>query len=900
MAKKYYCPYVIPCPDKGAACGDCPMVGKGEGNRSPRIVPTWGSRALTAGVQALVIGKAPDSVDDRVGKCFSGQVGKELRDGLEYAGIDPERCVYTYAVWCRDPKGAEPGKTLVNACAGMHLIPEVLCSAYLRPQVIIACGNAPLQALYPKANHKITKVMNRALEPPILLAAPYLLPPVVPVVSPAFVLRNEAAHRQTFRDGLVVAASIVNGTAVNVKPQFVPDEVFIATAQEDYAGAVERLTELASHPRPFVSFDVETSGLNPYSPTRKPRILTASVSVTDKTAVVVGFGHPEVTLTQEQKDHLSLLLREVLTGAGTVKVAHNMKFDMKWIKKVLGWEVTSPEFIGSWPGLFDTMLAYGVAYPGEPCGLDDLTLKLAGQYGNYWDVIHTKAKVCEKDIRKAAKTAMTTEDKFNAKENRYDFSLVPVRELAYYNAMDTMVTMHLLQKITTMLCERDVWSPFVNVTMPSSRAAADIEDNGMIIDEDCLLELVGETAFALESARERLMSMPTVVEFVRVMGEFKYTSNPQKVELLFGRGQPVTHTYGLLPVKTTESGAPSCDRKGLIEIMRGLDKDGEAWQALDALLSLTEEEKVLNTYLKSARMHVGSDGRVHCTYNVGGARSGRWSSSRPNLQNQPPHVRKMYKSRFENGYMLSADYSALESRIIACYCKDPTMLDIFIRRRDPHIINAGLMLGKDPGKAIKDGPDKDWGEVTQADRDKAKGAVSFGLAYGRCEKSLAKDLGIPIEEAAEMRAAFFASVPYYVKWMDDVKTFARNTGYVTTMFGRRRDVPDVWSSDAGKREAAYRIAINTPIQGTGADMTACSVVKINKKLKEEGYKSCIVATVHDSIVVDTHPDEVEAVANLLVATMEDVSDYPWAIIPFDVELKIERRWDESAKRRKKR
>jgi len=559
------------------------------------------------------------------------------------------------------------------------------------------------------------------------------------------------------------------------------------------------------------------------------------------------------------------------------------------------------------PGLYDTMLAYAIAHPGSPCGLDDLTLSLAPQFGEYWAGIQDKAKVKEREERKKTKANMSDEDKLNAKENRYNYGLVPVRELAYYNAMDTMATMAIAPKITNMLCSRAVWGPFVNIAMPASIAATQIEANGMLLDEDCLLRLIGESAFALEAARDRLMAFPTVREFIEQHGEFNPGSAPQKSLLLFGNNgadynveAATSVTYGLMPVKLTESGSPSCDRKGLIEIMRGIDQESEVWQMMDTMLTLIEEEKILSTYLRPAKAYVGADGYIHCTYNVAGARSGRWSSSRPNLQNQPGHIRKMYKSRFTNGLILSADYSALESRVIACYCKDPTMLNIFLNRQDPHIINAGLMLGKNPGNAIKEGPDKDWGEVTPEDRDRAKGAVSFGLAYGRSEMALAKDLGIPIEEAAEMKAKFFAAVPLYTKWMSDVRNFVQASGYVTTMFGRRRDIPEVWSTDFGKREAAFRVAINTPIQGTGADITTSALIRLHKKLVTSGYQSCIIATVHDSIVVDVHPDEVQDVGELVVDTMEDVSMYPWAVIPFDVEIKIERSWDASAKRRKKR
>jgi DNA polymerase-1 len=153
-----------------------------------------------------------------------------------------------------------------------------------------------------------------------------------------------------------------------------------------------------------------------------------------------------------------------------------------------------------------------------------------------------------------------------------------------------------------------------------------------------------------------------------------------------------------------------------------------------------------------------------------------------------------------------------------------------------------------------------------------------------------------LEEAERMRTAYLNKVHVFVKWCNDVIAFARKNGYVTTLFGRRRPVPDIWAEDNGLRAEAERVAVNTPIQGTAADLTMMALVRFNGELKKRGLRAVPVVTVHDSIVVDVPADEVAEVGELLLRCMEDTSMYPWAVIPFTADIKVDRSWDASSKK----
>jgi DNA polymerase-1 len=234
--------------------------------------------------------------------------------------------------------------------------------------------------------------------------------------------------------------------------------------------------------------------------------------------------------------------------------------------------------------------------------------------------------------------------------------------------------------------------------------------------------------------------------------------------------------------------------------------------------------------------------------------------------------------------------SQLEARVIACFCQDEAMLEIFLSGKDFHVVNAALMLGKDCGKGTK----KDMGAVTLEDREMAKRAVSFGLMYGRCAAALSDDLGIPMIDAERMRNEYFRRVPRLRPWCLAQAEFCRKTGYVMTAFGSRRSLPGIWSDEDGVRSEAERAAANGVVQGSAAQMVLVALARLHNELRRRNLKALPIITVHDSIVVDTPLEEAQEVGEIILSMMQDTSIYPWAIVPFPAELKAYRHWCEGA------
>ncbi len=387
-------------------------------------------------------------------------------------------------------------------------------------------------------------------------------------------------------------------------------------------------------------------------------------------------------------------------------------------------------------------------------------------------------------------------------------------------------------------CEQaEMLELLTEMEQPLAEVLASMELAGVAVDTKGIREfgdmLQKEMAAQLESV------------YAAVGYAFNLNSPKQLAEALFTK-------LGLKPGKKTKSGF-STDAKTL-ETLRGVNP------VVDTILQYRTYQKLSSTYVEAILRVVGEDGRVHSTFNQTEARTGRLSSNEPNVQNIP--VRTELGSRFrkyfvaEGGHEFAdADYSQIELRILASVSGDEAMRESFGQNVDIHRATAAR---------VHNIPLE---EVAPHMRTAAK-AVNFGIVYGIGAFSLSKDIGVTVKEADEFIKTYLAKFPGVKQYMDDSVRFAEENGYVKTLFGRRRPVPEIASSNANIRALGSRIAMNTPIQGTAADVIKLAMIRVWRRLAEEKLAARLVLQVHDELIVEAPENELAQVEKILREEME--------------------------------
>ena len=329
-------------------------------------------------------------------------------------------------------------------------------------------------------------------------------------------------------------------------------------------------------------------------------------------------------------------------------------------------------------------------------------------------------------------------------------------------------------------------------------------------------------------------------------------------------------------VKKTQTGQYTTDEKTL-------QKLADDHPAVRKILEYRTCAKLKSTYVDKLPDCLGTDGRVHTTFAQAFTETGRLSSSDPNLQNIPIRsprgkpIRAAFIARDENHRLVSADYSQIELRIMAAMSGDETMLAAFRDGADIHRETAARVYDVMPAL------------VTEEMRAKCK-MVNFGIIYGISAFGLSQRLQIPRREAADLIEAYFKLYPKIRAFMDTAVAKARETGYAVTALGRRRMLHDINSRNATARQAAERDAINTPIQGTAADLIKLAMVRTSRALNAEGLRARMVLQIHDELLFDTPCDEVERVSELVRREMTGALDLG---VPLDVSVGVGRTWLEA-------
>jgi DNA polymerase-1 len=505
-------------------------------------------------------------------------------------------------------------------------------------------------------------------------------------------------------------------------------------------------------------------------------------------------------------------------------IGQNVKYDML-VLKWYGIEIKGK--------IFDTMLAHYVIDPEGKRSMD----QLSAQYLGYDPV------PIEDLIGKKGKTQGNMRD-------------VAIEKISEYAAEDADITLQLRNIFQPLLDKKSVRKVFEEVDNPLVKVLADMEFEGIRVDMDFLKE------YSKELEKEAATAESNVYREAGV--RFNLSSPKQLGEVLFDK-------LKLDPkAKKTKTGQYATGEDVLLKL-------AHQSKIVDDILVYRELTKLKSTYVDALPAIINrKTGRVHTSYAQAVAVTGRLSSNNPNLQNIPVRtergreIRKAFIPRDENHLLVSADYSQIELRIVAAISGDPNMCLAFKEKKDIHNATAAKVFGVE---------EKD---VTKEMRYRAK-SVNFGIIYGQGAFGLADNLGITRTEAKEIIDNYKKQFVNIQKYMDDTIQFARENGYVETLMGRKRWLRDINSGNFTVRGFAERNAINSPIQGTAADMIKLAMIRIHETFKKNRFKSKMLLQVHDELVFDAHRDEVEIIKPIIIDCMQSALPLPNGV-PAEAEI----------------
>lgn len=445
-------------------------------------------------------------------------------------------------------------------------------------------------------------------------------------------------------------------------------------------------------------------------------------------------------------------------------------------------------------------------------------------------------------------------------KNEKGFAEVDIETATQYSCEDADITYQLTKLLAPMLKEQGMDKLFYDVELPLIAVLSDIEMNGFKIDVDFLNGLSKEVDAQLNDITKKIYSLAG--------GEFNINSPKQLSEVLFTR-------LGLKPVKKTKTGY-STDEEVLTILAAQHELPKE-------LLNYRQLTKLKSTYIDALpKMVHPKTKRIHTSLNQTITSTGRLSSSEPNLQNIPirTELGKRIREAFvaeEGNILLSADYSQIELRILAHLSRDEVLIDAFKRDEDIHTRTAMELFNVEPDK------------VDSNMRRFAK-TVNFGIVYGMSPYGLSSDLGISVDEAKNYIDNYFAHYKGVSEFINKTISEAKEKGYVTTILNRKRYIPELMSANGATRNFGERMAVNTPIQGSAADLIKMAMINIDNRLRKENLKSMMILQVHDELVFEVTENEIEIMKGLVKKEMENVM--PMAV-PIKVDIGIGKNWREA-------
>jgi DNA polymerase I len=579
-----------------------------------------------------------------------------------------------------------------------------------------------------------------------------------------------------------------------------------------------------------LAVDVETDSTRASS----ANLVGIAVATGPTTSYYIPVGHSSNGRKQLDRAVVHQALSPILSSPEAKLYAHNAKYDAVVLERH-GYSL--PRFS------FDTMIAAYIL--GEnSLGLKELSFTRLGIEMDEISTLIGKGK------------------------NQITMEFADVDQAGQYACADVESTWQLKSMLDPELEAHKQSELFYEIEMPLIDVLIDMERTGIALDVELLKEVSKQLSGEISELEKEIYSLAG--------REFNINSNRQMAEILF-------EELKLPAGRKTKTGYSVSQ-----EVLENLR---DAHDIIALILDYRQLQKLKSTYVDALPHQVNPEtGRVHTSFNQTVAATGRLSSTDPNLQNIPVRsgigrtVRRSFiadnrpESRpfDEPATFLAADYSQVELRLMAHFSEDPTLLAAFQAGQDIHAATAADVFGVD----ISD---------VSPDMRRIAKTVNFGIMYGMQAYGLSRDTGMPRSEAQAFIDTYFERLPGVRQYLEDTKQFARDEGYVSTMFGRRRYVGDIDSSNFNRRTAAERIAINMPLQGTAADIMKIAMIRMHDMLKEMDYRARMILQVHDELLFEVPQSEVDPLAALVTDVMESVAELK---VPLVTEVKVGNNWEE--------
>lgn len=522
------------------------------------------------------------------------------------------------------------------------------------------------------------------------------------------------------------------------------------------------------------------------------------------------------------------LLKPLLEDPHLRFFGHHLKYDL---------HVLSQHGIQVRHLCFDTLLASYLLAPHKPRhGLDELTLEKFG-----------KVKIPISDLIGKGK-------------HQISMKQVPLEKVATYCCEDVDYTIRLKELFEKELKEEKLLSVLVNIELPLIPVLMRMEAHGMFLDASKIHEMSHELTHQIAHLQSEIYKMADET--------FNLNSPKQLSHILFEKLQ-------LRPPKKTETGYSTS-----AEVLEMLE---DTSPIIPKIIDYRFYEKLRSTYVDALPEQIDpKTGRIHCTFNQSGTATGRLACQDPNLQNIPVRssegrkLRAAFRPQLPHWSYLAVDYSQIELRLLAHFSEDPVLTQAFIQGEDVHTYTASLVF-EVPLK-----------EVTPEMRHQAK-AVNFGILYGQQAFGLAKELNIETKQAAALIETYFKRYSKVKEYLESCKEMVRKTGRSFTMAGRQRPIPDIFSKNPMVRAAAERLAVNTPLQGSQADLIKLAMIKIDQMLKERQEKGFMVLQIHDELIFEVPDERAEFLAQEVKKIMETIFVLK---VPLVVDISIGKNWGE--------
>ena len=575
-----------------------------------------------------------------------------------------------------------------------------------------------------------------------------------------------------------------------------------------------------------IALDTETTGLDYMD----ADLVGISLSFKAGEAFYIPLQHQDDSIKQLDLDVVLTELKPLLEDSTNKIIGQNIKFDRNVLAKY-GVNISSIKN--------DTMMmSYVLDASATRHNLD----ALSSYYLNY------KTSTFEEVAGKGVK--------------QVTFDQVPIEAATNYAAEDADITLRLYEELYPKLeNEKSLKKLNEEIEIPLIEVLSDMEQNGAILNSKILNSQSKDLTNRIKKLEKKAYDIAGE--------EFNLGSTKQLREIFFEK-----LNYRI--IKKTPGGQPSTDEKVLAEL-------AEEYELPKVLLEHRTLSKLKSTYTDKLPDQISpSTGKVHTSFHQAVTTTGRLSSSDPNLQNIPirtedgRRIRQAFEPSVDHNF-ISADYSQIELRVMAHMSKDSGLLTAFQEGEDVHSKTASEVFNVE------------LEEVTADMRRNAK-AINFGLIYGISAFGLGKQLGISRNLAAEYMAMYFEKYPGVKEYMESTKELASQNGYVETLFGRRLYLRDINASNAMRRQASERAAINAPVQGTAADIMKVAMIKMHKSIKKEGVEAKLILQVHDELILDTPKKEIDTVVGLVTDSMMGAANLD---VPLEIDIGIGDNWDQA-------